>query len=84
MAKRPQHQLDLLVEQELDIQAQEAQAANAVWYYTRVMCQLSLSASRFLDSEYTRESGKRLEIPMSLEVLKSAQKADEDLQMTLL
>ena len=30
------------------------------------------------------EGGKRLEIPMSLEVLKSAQKADEDLQMTLL
>jgi hypothetical protein len=58
VAKRPQHQLDLLVEQELDIQAQEAQAAGAVWYYTRVMCQLSLPASRFLDSEYTRESGK--------------------------
>jgi site-specific DNA-methyltransferase (adenine-specific) len=30
------------------------------------------------------EEGKRLEIPMSIEVLKAAQKADEDLQMTLL
>jgi site-specific DNA-methyltransferase (adenine-specific) len=30
------------------------------------------------------DEGKRLEIPMSIEVLKAAQKADEDLQMTLL
>jgi hypothetical protein len=30
------------------------------------------------------DEGKRLEIPMSIEVLKATQKADEDLQMTLL
>jgi site-specific DNA-methyltransferase (adenine-specific) len=30
------------------------------------------------------EEGKRLEIPMSLEVLKAAQRADDDAQMDLL
>jgi hypothetical protein len=47
-----------MVEQELAIQAEEAQIAGAVWYYARVMCQLGLPASRFADCKYERHSGK--------------------------
>lgn len=57
MSKAKDHQLDLLAEQEMRIQAQEAQAANAIWYYSRVMCQIGLPALSYANNEYVRRSG---------------------------
>ncbi len=39
------------------IQAEEALEADAVSYYARIMCQLSLPISQVSCAEYTRESG---------------------------
>lgn len=57
MAKQAFHQLDQLVEQELAIQAQEALAANAVWYFTRVMAQIYLPSSSYSGNEYEQDRG---------------------------
>jgi hypothetical protein len=55
--KPPAHQLNLLAEHELLIEAQEALEANAIWYYNRTMCQLALPASSFPGREFLRDSG---------------------------
>lgn len=51
------HQLSLLAESELQIEAEDALAANAVWYYSRVMCQLALPSSNYEGREFVRDSG---------------------------
>jgi hypothetical protein len=57
MAKSAHHQLDELAEQALAIQFAEAREADAVGYYSRIMCQTSLPISRVPGSEYVKESG---------------------------
>ncbi len=50
--------MDQLADREFEIQAQEALSANAVWYYTRTMCQIALPSSSYTGREYLRESGR--------------------------
>jgi Plasmid encoded RepA protein len=57
MPKQKDHQLNLLAEQELLLQAQEARDADAVGYYTRVLTQTGLPASKIIDNEFARDSG---------------------------
>jgi hypothetical protein len=58
MSKREGHQLELLVEQQMKLEAEEAQQADAMWFYTRVLCQTCLPAKNFRDNEYERHSGQ--------------------------
>jgi hypothetical protein len=58
MPKREGHQLNLIAEQELKLEAEEAQQADAMWFYTRVLCQTCLPAKNFHDNEYERHSGQ--------------------------
>jgi hypothetical protein len=55
--KGKDYQLSLLAEQEMALQAQEAQEAGAVGYYTRVMGQTGLPSSKYIDNEFTKDSG---------------------------
>jgi hypothetical protein len=57
MAKPENHKLELISSNEMEIEAQDALEANAVWYYTRTMCQIALPASSYTEREYVRESG---------------------------
>lgn len=41
----------------MNLQAMEALAADAVWYYTRTMCQIALPPSSLKTNEYIRNSG---------------------------
>jgi hypothetical protein len=58
MPKQKDHQLNLLAEQELSLQAQEAREAKAEWYYTRTLARIGLPASRFVDNEFSRDCGR--------------------------
>jgi hypothetical protein len=58
MPKMKNHQLELLAEREQQLEAEEAQQAGAMWFYTRVLCQTCLPAKDFHDNEYERHSGQ--------------------------
>lgn len=58
MSREKSHQLNLLAEQQMAIEAEEAKAAGALWYYSRTMCQCVLPSSSWPSTEYVQNSGK--------------------------